>query len=220
MSRPASASVRARVPRPHYTTICPKGHLKTYVDPTGRPHCRICNGAVKRRHQEARLKKRLREREDRLAARWSPPRADRVWAAGHFEGEGTITIASGGRKGLPKPRVSLASTDKSVIEFFHARWPGYLRTYIPPSKNNLARRAYYWQLTANDKVEGFVLDIRPHLQTERVRVKADLILEDIAERVQLRRSEEAVQGRWARMAKMRALNRRGLERPRGETEGA
>ncbi len=139
--------------------------------------------------------------------------------AGLFEGEGTITIASGGRNALPVPRVSMVSTDKSVIDFFHARWPGYLRNLIPYSSSGLAREVFYWQLTANDAVEGFVLDIRPHLQTERVRVKADLILEDIHERVQLRRTTEVEQRRWARMAKMRALNRRGIERPRGEVEG-
>lgn len=219
MHHAAKTSARGRVPRAHFKTICPYGHLKTYVDPTGRPHCRVCNDAIKRRLNEAKRQERLRERRRRLAERPMPPKAERVWAAGHFEGEGTITIASGGRNALPIPRVSLTSTDKSVIDFFNARWPGYVRSFTPPSRNGLAREAFCWQMTANDAVEGFVLDILPHVQTERVRAKADLILEDIGERVQLRRTKEVQQRRWARMAKMRALNRRGIERPHGEAQG-
>ena len=214
MQQAPKTSVRGRIPRAHYRTVCPYGHLKTYVDPSGRPHCRVCNDAIKRRLHEAKRQARLRARRQRLAERPVPPKAERVWAAGHFEGEGTITIASGGRNSLPIPRVSLTSTDKSVIDFFHTRWPGYLRSCIPNSINGLAREAFSWQLKANDAVEGFILDIQPYLQTERVRAKADLILEDIRERVQLRRTDEVVQRRWERMAKMRALNRRGIERPR------
>jgi len=214
MHQAPKTSVRGRIPRAHHRTVCPYGHLKTYVDPSGRPHCRVCNDAAQRRLQEAKRQARLRARRQRLAERPMPPKAERVWAAGHFEGEGTITIVSGGSNSLPIPRVSLVSTDKSVIDFFHDRWPGYLRSCIPKSVNGLAREAFIWQLKANDAVEGFILDIQPYLQTERVRTKADLILEDIRERVQLRRTDEVVQRRWERMARMRALNRRGIERPR------
>ena len=141
-----------------------------------------------------------------------------MWAAGHFEGEGTLTIASGGRGSLPIPAVSLTSTDKAVIDFFNARWPGYVRSFIPLSQTGLAREAFCWRLLASDAVEGFVLDILPHLQTERVRAKADLLLEDMRERVQLRRTEEVRQRRFERMAQMRELNRRGIRRPRAESE--
>ena len=59
----------------------------------------------------------------------------------------------------------------------------------------------------------------PEIQKDFVREgdnwrEASLILEDIRERVQLRRTDEVVQRRWERMARMRALNRRGIERPR------
>lgn len=208
--------MHGRKPRAQFSQTCPKGHAKTYVAPNGRPYCRICNYAASRKYHEGKRQERLRARRQRLAERARPPKEERVWAAGHFEGEGTFTIASGGRGALPKPRVSLASTDKSVIEFFHARWPGYLRTWIPNSINGRARRVYYWQLIASDAVEGFALDMLPHLQTTRMRTKADLMLEDVRERIELRRTPEVRQRRFERMARMRVLNRRGTDRPRGE----
>lgn len=219
MSRPASARERTRVPLPHYKTTCPRGHLKTYVAPSGVLHCRICSNGRAIKAREKKRQARLRARRQRLARRPRPPKAERVWAAGHFEGEGTFTILSGGRVKPPRPCVSLSSTDRSVIDYFHARWPGMLRSLIPKTPTMRARRLYTWKLLSNDPVEGFILDMLAHLQTERVRTKAHLLLEHVRESAEYRRTPQVRARQFARMAKMRALNRRGVERPRGEAKG-
>lgn len=216
MTDAAAARGHGRETRVLEEKYCRRGHLKTYVDPGGKYHCRVCNHASVRRYYERKVQKRLAERRRRIAERARPPKEERVWAAGHFEGEGTFSIMSGGRRGLPRPRVSLASTDRSVIAFFQARWPGALRDWIPKTVTNRARRVYYWQLVGNDPVEGFVLDVYPHLQTERVRTKADLLLEHVRDSAELRRSPGVRARRFARMRRMRALNRRGVDRGRAE----
>ena len=194
-------------------THCVFGHSKDYVYSDGRRGCRICTRNHMRKRTEARRKQRLRERRRRLAKRPVPPKGDRVWAAGHFEGEGTISILSGGAKRISRPHIALASTDKAVIDFFQATWRGHVSRFLPYSTTGRAREAFRWDLNTNDTIEGFLRDLLPHLKTERVRAKAELLLEDIRKRVVLRRTAKARQGLLDRMARMRALNRRGKPKP-------
>lgn len=192
---------------------CHRGHLKDLVSRTGKLDCRICNKLALDKRMEALRQKRLRARHKKIKARVKPPRGERAWAAGHFEGEGTVTILSGGSKTISLPRVSLTSTDRAVIDYFQARWPGRLRTYIPKSKNGCAREACQWILDTGDAIEGFLLDMLPDLKTDRVRTKADLLIEDVRARAEKRLTEAAREDKRQRMAKMRALNRRGTARP-------
>lgn len=121
---------------------CHLGHRKEYVCPKGRVHCRVCRKLQGKKRSEARRQLRLKERRRRVAQRCRPPKAERIWAAGFFEGEGTVTILSTVKAGDTRPKVSMTSTDESMVDFFHARWPGSRWSYIPKSKNGLARRAF------------------------------------------------------------------------------
>jgi len=205
---PAGRALTLRASPQRY---CHRGHLKDYVSPKGQRGCRICVKLADGKRMERLRQKRLRARRRRIAARARPPRGERAWAAGHFEGEGTVTILSGGAKALSVPRVSLTSTDESVITYFQARWRGRVRSYIPSSRSGRAREAFEWSLSAGEAIEGFLLDMLPDLKTARVRTKAGLLIEDVRARAEQRRTEAARADKRCRMAKMRALNRRGID---------
>ena len=73
---------------------CRRGHRMEFVRSQGRMVCKICRRRYERMCRDKRRRQRLKERRQRIARRCSPPRRERVWTAGYFEGEGTITIAA------------------------------------------------------------------------------------------------------------------------------
>lgn len=190
---------------------CRNGHVnRSYVTTGGKIECRTCRAIRHRKIWEANRQARLKARRALILARPRPPRRERIWAAGLFEGEGTITIRSTGKAKGTMPEVSMVSTDETIVEVFQTHWPGRIERYTPTSKNGLAREAIRWKRNARDLVEGFLLDIRPYLKTKRMREKAALLLADIRERAEMRVTVKRRARRLERMAKMRALNRRGI----------
>lgn len=216
MQHRAETERSGRGPRAPKTDRCHRGHVKDYVASDGTRRCRECSKLAGRTYTEKRRQKRLEARRARLEARAVPPEADRVWAAGHFEGEGTLTINAGGRRRLSTPRVSLVSTDRQVIRFFHATWPGYVHSLMPKSASGRSRKAYVWVLRSCDAIEAFLLDTGPHFRTLRVRTKADLLLEDVRDRAERRFDDAARRRKLERMTVMRVLNRRGRDRSSAE----
>lgn len=174
------------------------------------PDCRVCHKVLQRKYAAQARAARLKARARRVATRARPSMADRLWAAGHFEGEGSIMLLSGGRKCVSLPRISLASTDRAVIDFFQATWPGHVTRHQPRSKNGVAKAAFKWTLERSETIEGFVLDIRPFLKRRTVAARADLMVEDLRARADLRQTPAARAAKLERMARMRALNRRGI----------
>lgn len=140
------------------------------------------------------------------AASTDVPAADWAWAAGMFEGEGTVTITRSGRRGYTRPLVVLTSTDRSVIDFFNERWPGCVKTYQPRGN---ARVAHVWTLNVRPAIRDFLLHLLPHLRTERVRTKALLVIEDVDARAQGARSPEYLTRCHERRERVAELNRRG-----------
>lgn len=190
---------------------CRNGHIGTsYRSAAGKIVCRTCRALKQRKYTEADRQARLKARRERLAKRKRPHRRLRIWAAGLFEGEGTITIRSEGHADRTRPEVSMVSTDAQIVAVFQDNWPGRIERYVPPSKNGLAREAFIWKRNATEQVEAFLLDLRPYLETERMRSKAALLLEDIRDRVQLRLTSDRKARLLRRMARMRAMNRRGI----------
>ena len=189
---------------------CRNGHVgRSYVTAGGKIECRTCKALRRRKVWEANRRARLSARRERILARVRPNRRERIWAAGLFEGEGTITIRSTGTAGRTMPEVSMVSTDEQVIEVFQTLWPGRIERYTPPSRNGRAREAIRWKRNATEAVECFLRDLYPYFKTPRVRTKADLLMEDIRDRVKLRLTPGRTQRLQARMARMRRLNRRG-----------
>lgn len=178
-----------------------------FKDPdTRRLHAKL----NKRRYDLAARQAQWRERCDRVASRPLASDVDRAWAAGHFEGEGTIFLSTHGtRNRSTRVIVCLTSTDRQTIEWFQATWPGCFRSTQPRSKNDNAKRAYIWTLNASEPVECFLRDILPFVRTDRVRAKVDLALADIIDRMPYRWDGEAHARSLVRRAEMKMLNQRG-----------
>lgn len=128
------------------------------------------------------------------------------WAAGTFEGEGTVTITRSGRRGYTRPLVMLTSTDQNMVSFFHSRWTGVMTSHLP--KGN-AKVAHTWTLNVRPSIARFLWDIMPFLKTDRVRRKAELVLDDIGARIQGARGPEYRSACHERREEIAKLNRRG-----------
>lgn len=95
-----------------------------------------------------------------------------AWAAGLFEGEGSVRINGFRPNALGALSVELANCDMEIIEFFRARWGGAVRTAkLKPPR----RQAYYWRLAAR-QAAAFLEELRPYLRTARYRARADLAI--------------------------------------------
>jgi hypothetical protein len=99
--------------------------------------------------------------------------SDLHWAAGLFEGEGTVTIAVRNRDETYRIVVSIANTDRQVIDWFQSRWPGYVQGAY--GKRPRRKPAWYWTLIG-PRAEAFIRQLRPFLRTERVRRKVELAI--------------------------------------------
>ncbi len=169
--------------------------------------CRVCRNARQRKAYAAKRRERLKARRRRIAGRRRPPRVDCIWAAGHFEGEGTVSIVSNGARPFGRPVASLCSTDFSMVDVFQTHWPGHVQRVT--HRSGRARDLYVWRINTLDGIECFLLDIKPFLKSERVRVKAALLLQDVRERAELLRTPQVQQRMRERHMKMRSLNKRG-----------
>lgn len=103
--------------------------------------------------------------------------AELAWAAGHFEGEGTISISAERRNGYARPLASLASTDREVIELFSAWWPTSIAGKKPRIPTANARPVYRWEINSASKVRAFIDQIGQYLRTERCRAKFEIVSE-------------------------------------------
>lgn len=101
-------------------------------------------------------------------------RLELAWAAGLFEGEGSVRINKATRRNLGHLIASVCNTDRQVIEFFQERWPAYMKpaTGLRPEQ----RPAWVWVIAAR-RAAAFLSQIQPYLQTDRVREKARVGLE-------------------------------------------
>lgn len=128
------------------------------------------------------------------------------WAAGLFEGEGTVSITNSGRRGYTRPLVALTSVDPETIAVLQSRWPGRVRAYQP--KGN-ARVAMTWHLDARLPIIRFLSDIQPFVRRPAVREKIAIVIDDIAAREQGARRPGYLDDCRERRERIRVLNKRG-----------
>lgn len=132
--------------------------------------------SAKQRYDAKQRNARALARTERIEA-WkqfiSP--ADLSWAAGHFEGEGTISISAVRRGGYARPLASLASTDLQVIELFSTWWPTSCAGKKPRFPTTNARAVYRWEINSAFKVRAFIDQLGPYLRTERCRAKFSVV---------------------------------------------
>jgi len=93
-----------------------------------------------------------------------------AWAAGLFEGEGTIRISKPARRNWGTLGVSVVNTDREVVDYFQSRWPGYMKSATGLGPNR--RPAWVWVIAAR-QAAAFLRDIRPFVVTARVLRKLD-----------------------------------------------
>jgi len=194
-------------------THCVNGHEfneeNTYVWPkTGKWVCRACvrERMQRRRSQEKAV--RVEVEAERIAAlKPDLSTIDLAWAAGLFEGEGTVTITKAGRKGHTRGFVSVTNTDRDVVDFFHSHWGGHLRSVGKPSER--AREAFEWRLYSSSLAAMFAEQILPYIKTTRVRQKMELLIEASATRQRGSRDPDYKARQHELRERMRKLNRRG-----------
>jgi hypothetical protein len=131
-----------------------------------------------------------------------------AWAAGLFEGEGTISINKAHTKTLGMLRCMVGNTDKEIVDFFLQRWGGH---WHEVKASGHKRTAWKWSVAAK-KAARFIADIAPYLRTTRVKEKAALGLEYQAQkslRYWVRRSNEYRATQLSYYIRMKELNVRG-----------
>lgn len=96
-----------------------------------------------------------------------------AWAAGLFEGEGCIRINKATKRNLGHLVVSVTNTDFQVIDFFQARWPGYMKSAAGLRPDQ--RPAWVWVYAAR-KAAAFLAAIRPFIVRDIVKERIDCAL--------------------------------------------
>ena len=142
-------------------------------------------------------------------ARRHPTERELAWAAGLFEGEGTVTIGRRGYDDTYRLIVTIQMTDPEVISWFDTRWPGWTQIAPRPGRR---KPAYVWTLNAQ-RAEAFLQDIEPFIQSSRVRAKVDVAFRFRALQAILKRVGRGPAYKDAQRAlygEMRTLNRRGV----------
>jgi hypothetical protein len=97
-------------------------------------------------------------------------RIERAWAAGFFEGEGSVRINAFTGQNMGTLLVDLPNTDESAVRFFGDRWGGTVRfTPMEPP-----RRGYWRWRCASRQAAAFLHDVLPFMRTEKYRERARL----------------------------------------------
>jgi hypothetical protein len=98
-----------------------------------------------------------------------------AYAAGLFDGEGSVTLVRHRESRSHSPQVSIASNDYEVVFWFKERFAGSIVTKQPRMPNHSV--SYDWRLT-DRRALAFLKLIRPYLVIERKIRRIDLLLTD------------------------------------------
>lgn len=96
-----------------------------------------------------------------------------AYAAGLFDGEGSISLVRQHNNRWPSPQVAVASADYEVVQWFRVRFGGSIVTKQPRMSTHSV--SYDWRLTGR-RALGFLQSIRPYLVIERKIRRIDLLL--------------------------------------------
>jgi hypothetical protein len=97
------------------------------------------------------------------------------YAAGLFDGEGSISLVRHHNNRWPSPQVAGASTDYEVVRWLQIRFGGSVVTKKPRSSAHSV--SYDWRLT-DRRALSFLDRIRPYLVIRRKIRRIDLLLDD------------------------------------------
>ncbi|MDW8326639.1 MAG: hypothetical protein RMK99_08740 [Anaerolineales bacterium] len=98
---------------------------------------------------------------------------DAAYAAGLFDGEGSIALTRVRAKRWPSPQVSVASGEREVWEWLRTRSGGVITAKKPRHPTHSI--SYDWKLT-DRRALAFLQVVRPFVVIQRKQVRADLLL--------------------------------------------
>jgi hypothetical protein len=98
-----------------------------------------------------------------------------AYAAGLFDGEGSISLVRQKNNRSHSPQVAVASNDYEVLAWFQTRFGGSIVTKQPRKSTHSV--SYDWRLT-DRRALLFLQLIRPYLVIERKIRRIDLLLND------------------------------------------
>lgn len=91
-----------------------------------------------------------------------------AWAAGLFEGEGTVRINKPSLRNWGAVVVSVVNTDRQIVDWFQVRWPGYMKSATGLRARQ--RPAWVWVIAATQAI-AFLKQIEPFVVRTAVRDK-------------------------------------------------
>jgi len=98
-----------------------------------------------------------------------------AYAAGLFDGEGSVSLVRQNNNRTHSPQVAVASVDHEVVRWFQECFGGSIVTKQPRKSNHSV--SYDWRLT-DRRALAFLKLIRPYLVIERKIRRVDLLLND------------------------------------------
>lgn len=104
--------------------------------------------------------------------------AEAAYAAGILDGEGSISITRNHSGRWPSPQVSIASTDRELLEWLQVRFGGSISTKQPRQPQHSL--SFDWKLTDRRAIH-FLQIVKPHLVIIRKLRRCDLLLQDYLE---------------------------------------
>jgi hypothetical protein len=106
---------------------------------------------------------------------------DLAWAAGVFEGEGSIRINTPTKRNFGSLLADMVNTDRQITQVFADAWGGYHREV--PSAGE--RQAFWrWRIAAL-QAAAFLREIEPFIRTDKYRERIRLGLEFQAQKSSL-----------------------------------
>jgi len=131
-----------------------------------------------------------------------------AWAAGLFEGEGTVRINALSKRNTGALIVSVVNCDEQIVAFFAERFGGRVKPATGLHGNR--RPAWVWTCAARVAAR-FLRQIEPHLRTDRnkKRARAGILFQE----GKVHRSKQGpgyVQEQWEAFMWLKHLNQRGL----------
>lgn len=136
------------------------------------------------------------------------PATEVAWAAGFFEGEGSVMLlAHSQSRSLARLSVEVSQVDPDPLEWLRERWGGPIYT---GAQRKRQRTYYRWIVTAT-QATAFLGDIQPYVLRPVVRARIELALAFQSQKVATWDNRtDAYHARQADfIAGMRHLNQRG-----------
>ncbi len=130
-----------------------------------------------------------------------------IWAAGFFEGEGSVRINKPTKRNLANLLVDMVNVEFDLVDFFQQRWPGYFFNVKSDGNRN---DFYRWRISSW-KAAAFLKCVKPYIRGCR-RERIELALEFQYQKSRsgtVSRTAEYHAAQWDYYERMKVLNKRG-----------